>query len=89
MPYFPNAEDLTDLQRSFLRGLLRYSGIADNGNLMDEVGVPNKRSLLAVGMHLKRWGWVSYTPTSNSGFEGGVWRLLRPLDAKRAVGEEL
>jgi hypothetical protein len=28
MPFFPNAEDLTDLQRGFLRGLLRYGGIA-------------------------------------------------------------
>jgi hypothetical protein len=71
-------KDLTDPQRGFLRVLALYAGVADNGNLMEETG-HGRRTIARIGTLLKQQGWVSYTPVDRTGFEGGVWKLLRKI----------
>lgn len=67
---------MTANQQRFLEILEMYAGIADNGNLMLETGW-GRRKVAAVGRTLVRAGLVTYTPTDATGFEGGIYKLVK------------
>jgi len=68
---------LTQNQKAFLKVFEEYhADIVDNLNVMAETGW-GKRKVVAVGRGLAKRGLVRYTPIDGSGFEGGVWGLLK------------
>lgn len=70
---------LSKNQRSFLKVVDDYSGIADNGNLMSELGW-ERTKVAAVGRTLIRRGIVTYVATGQGGFEGGIWEKVKRDD---------
>lgn len=68
---------LTENQKKFLAVFEEYNAyFVDNLNVMAETGW-GKRKVVAVGQGLVKRGLVEYTPLDDSGFEGGVWELLK------------
>ena len=65
------------MQKEFLKAFEYYGDdIADNGNIMAETGW-DRRQVYQVGRGLIKRGILTYTPTPDLGFEGGIWSRVK------------
>lgn len=71
---YKSVKKLTENQREFMRTVEMYSWIADNGNLMIEMGL-EKKQVAAIGRSLTKLGLVQYSGATQAGFEGGIYEV--------------
>ena len=75
-------KSLTPNQEEFMGVIHMYNDIADNGNLMMELGW-KRGKVASVGRGLIRKGLVEYRRIDVPGFEGGNYRLTKTKRIKK------